>query len=44
MYLELLTPSDLLTKAVPGGQRQEALMQAILYDIHQHAVKPLLEQ
>jgi hypothetical protein len=34
-------PSDLLTKAVPGGHRRETLVKAILYDIHGDAIKPL---
>jgi hypothetical protein len=34
-------PSDILSKAVPGGQQREALIKAILYDISQHTVKPL---
>jgi hypothetical protein len=37
-------PSDLLTKAVPRGQRRESLVQALLHDIHEHAVNLLLKQ
>jgi hypothetical protein len=37
-------PSDLMTKAVPGGQRREALVGSILYDVRDIAVKPLDKQ
>jgi hypothetical protein len=37
----ITNPADILTKPVPGGQRREALVGAILYDIYAEAVKPL---
>jgi hypothetical protein len=33
-------PSDLLTKAVPGGQRRETLVGGLMYDICDDAVMP----
>jgi hypothetical protein len=34
------TPSKLLTKAVRGRQRREALVQGIMHDISEYVVKP----